>query len=624
VFTIYGLKLTIYRDFGRFGSIIMKSLTLNITRKLLAALLTLTIVQGAFGQTTAAKKPADESVEFKKEAAAFLRETAGDVNNLRTAENRISFSAEIAALMWYQDEKEARGMFQSVVGEYRQLVSMYDSQLTQLDVDPSDGSRYGLFGGEDTVKAKLNRKFRAAMAVRQQIASSVAEHDPQLAFDFYLDSLDGIANPERRKQYEMQDKYFETRLLNQIADKDAVKAAEVARKSIKNGVDYQHLEILRKIYNKDADKGAEFADAITSKLKDSSDYDDTYVLGSFLRMGVENFEKVKGERGKKPMFSEQNLRDLSELLAQRFLNDTEKRGGDPTAYINTIEKFAPARAGQLRSRFGRGEEETGSGVGMGRGYAVNANTMPPKVSSSYTMANSNSATLPGESAADRARADKMKAEEEVMGNVMKLGKKELPKEERDKIVTQARKIVSDMDSPDQKIVALSLLAGQVAKAGDKELASDIMKEASILINPQPKNYKDYMLVWMLASGYAEADPEKAFPLIESAIFRLNDVISGTVKVAEFIDTAGEIVDDGEVQVGAFGGSMVRELTGNLGMVNGTLRSLAKADIVKTKALTNSFDRPEVRVLAKMLVLRALMNTDAKNELEIEGVSADLK
>jgi hypothetical protein len=66
------------------------------------------------------------------------------------------------------------------------------------------------------------------------------------------------------------------------------------------------------------------------------------------------------------------------------------------------------------------------------------------------------------------------------------------------------------------------------------------------------------------------------------------------------------VDDGEVQVGAFGGSMMRDLTRGLGMVDGTLRSLAKADLVKTRALTNRFDRQEVRVLAKMLVLRAIM------------------
>ncbi len=128
-----------------------------------------------------------------------------------------------------------------------------------------------------------------------------------------------------------------------------------------------------------------------------------------------------------------------------------------------------------------------------------------------------------------------------------------------------------------------------------------------MVDPNPKNYQDYLLSWMLASGYAEADPDKAFPLLESTILRANDTINAFVKVAEFIDVQEEMIDDGEVQVGMFGGSMIRELTGELGMASGTIRSLVKADFVKTKNLTNTFERGEVRVLARMMVLRAVLD-----------------
>ena len=52
---------------------------------------------------------------------------------------------------------------------------------------------------------------------------------------------------------------------------------------------------------------------------------------------------------------------------------------------------------------------------------------------------------------------------------------------------------------------------------------------------------------MLAGGYAEVNPDKAFPLLESTILRANDTISAFVKVAEFIDVNEEIIADGEVQ-----------------------------------------------------------------------------
>lgn len=202
---------------------------------------------------------------------------------------------------------------------------------------------------------------------------------------------------------------------------------------------------------------------------------------------------------------------------------------------------------------------------------------------------------------------------EAFESLKKLENKELPKEEREKIILEARKIITELPNAQAKIMALSGLATQVSKMGDKELASQLMNEAQGLVNPQPKNYMDYMAVWMLASGYAQAEPEKAFPLLQDTIFRLNDTLSAFIKVGEFIDVQGEIIEDGEVQVGAFGGSMVRELTGGLGMADSTIKNMAVADFEKMKGLTNAFDRPEIRVLAKMLVLRAVIDDAKKAE-----------
>jgi len=147
-----------------------------------------------------------------------------------------------------------------------------------------------------------------------------------------------------------------------------------------------------------------------------------------------------------------------------------------------------------------------------------------------------------------------------------------------------------------------------------------MRDAERLVNPAPKNYQDFLLTWMLASGYANSDPDKAFPILEETIGRANDTLAAFVKVGEFVDVAEEMIQDGEVQVGAFGGQMVRGLTGELGMADATIQILAKADFVKTKNLTNRFDRAEIRVLAKMMVLRAVLNPKdpSKADVLIDG------
>lgn len=576
-------------------------------RKILLPFLLVLFIQAAFSQTIEMKiEAADEtkiSAELKKQAVEFLRDSAGEVGNLRTLENRISFASEMAGLMWFHDEKEARTMMNSVIGDFKQLLAQYDSQINASGIEFGDGENYYggfLGGGDQSEKARLMRKLAKAMSVRQQMTLSIAEHDPQFALDFYTGSLLTFSSPQVRKRFEEQDKYFEARLVNEIAAKDAGKALELGRKSLAKGLTYNHIELLKKIYAKDADKGATFAEEIVGKLKDGKiGSDDFYILGAAFRLGADNFDKAKKDN-KKPMFTEQNLRDLADLTAQGVLKRAGSSEGRGTSeYLEAIEKYAPSRAVQIRAKTAADKVQraaTGTDgpiVVSAEGIAVSG---PP----------------PPRPAPPGGQTEKDE-QEEMMKSLQSLGKKELPKEQREKVIAQARKIIAATPNRQQKIFALSALAAQVSKFGDKELAGDIMKDAQGLLVAAPKNYQDFMEVWILASGFALTDAEKAFPVLDDTIFRLNDTINAFVKVGEFMDVSGEMIEDGEVQVGSFGGSMVRELTRGLGAAAAdvTLLSLAKADFAKTKALTNKFERQEVRILAKMLVLRAILGDKNK-------------
>ncbi|HKX83760.1 MAG TPA: hypothetical protein VJL58_06060, partial [Pyrinomonadaceae bacterium] len=218
------------------------------------------------------------------------------------------------------------------------------------------------------------------------------------------------------------------------------------------------------------------------------------------------------------------------------------------------------------------------------------------------------------------------AEKKMFDDVAKLGKKELPKEERDRIIADARKLIATTKGREQKITALSAIASQVAAAGDRDLADELLREAETFVNPSPKNYQDFMMSWMLASGYASAKSDRAFTLLEETIQRVNGTIEAFVRVGEFVDVAEEMIVDGEVQLGAFGGSMVRGLTGELGMADNTIKLLVDHDFTKTKNLTNRFERPEVRVLAKMMVIRAVLDAkkpDVRQEDAISDVPMDV-
>lgn len=578
--------------------------------KTLFLALILLLTQIANSQDVEVKKPADDSEKLKKEAVAFLRESMEDVNNLRTLENRISFSAEMAGLMWFYDEKEARGMFAVAIGDFKELLMQYDSQLNTLGTDSEEIFSGGLIG-DVSDRRRLMRKFQTAIQVRQQIASSIAEHDAELAFVFYYDTLSSISNVEFRKQMEERDSYFESQLMKQIADKDPGKAAKFGTKSLDKGLNYNHVELLRKIHAKDADKGVEFGAAILSRVKtEKLDMADYYVMSSLIGFGAETLEKSKKEGGKKPVYSQSDLHSIADVFAQAILNTADENDSSGVGYADLIEKYAPSRAAQIRAKFRNPNSRYYGNTANSVAYGVE--TAGNSMYASNSISNSNSSRY------QREFEEREKLEQQMREAAEKIGARQLPKEEREKIITQARKILLQMPGRDKKILGLGALAAQVAKAGDKELAGEILKDAQNLVNPQPKNYQDFLFTLMLTAGYAEADPEKAFPMLEDTIYRVNDTISAFVKVGEFIDTAGEMIQDGEVQVGVFGGSMVRGMTSELGIADTTIRTLAKADFTKTKNLANRFDRAEVRILAKMMILRAVLGgkKEAKSDEEI--------
>lgn len=587
-----------------------------MSKKLLSLFLIFSFTIFSFGQSADDKRnEADEKLQ--KDAIEFLRETSAEVGRMRSMENRISFSSELASLMWFHDEKEAKLMYGGVVSDFKQLLAQFDAEMNSVAVPTEDdGLSGGIFGGYG--RSKTERKFRIAMMVRQQIAMSLAEHAPDLAYNFYYDSLSLISNPKFRKDTEQSDKYFEFKLIKQIAETDAAKAADYGKESIKRDIDYNHVELLKKIYAKDPEKGIEFGAAILSRIKgDRTSVKGLYIFNSLLSYGAANLEASKKPDAKKSIYSQSDLRDLAEVFAQAILYSTDQEGANAAVgYVDQIERFAPGRAAQIRAKF-----KSKSGPPAPRGTSGLPSATNTYVGTYAGNANRAAAVSQAEELEFKARETRAKLESKMMEDVRGLNKS-LSKEDRDRIVLQARKIISETKGKDKKIMALSMLAAQVAKIGDKELADEIMIDAERMVNPNPRNYQEFLMSWMLAAGYAETNPEKAFPLLESVILRANDTISAFVKVAEFIDTAEEMIDDGEVQVGMFGGEMLRGMTRELGMANGTINSLARADFVKTKNLTDTFDRAEIRILAKMLVLRAVLEKRKPGNTDEERMFTD--
>ena len=541
----------------------------------------------------------------EKQALEFLRETQAEVNGLRLVENRISFGSDLAAMLWTRDEREARILYSGVVDDFRQLVSQIDAQSNLLGPKPAEGDVFEVVSMfEPNERLKLARKFSVVAGVRQAIASNIAEHDPELALTFYYETAGSVSNPDFKKVMAQSDPSLEKKLIDRLASYDPAKAAAMARKTLDLGFKAQQVDMLRQLYAKDADKAADLAASYLSKVKSERPESlDLAAVSSLLKYGTQMLDQSRTISGTRSIYSDSDLRDLAETLSQAVLSRPTDGGAPLVNYARDVERFQPARAAQIRSR---AQVQTQTRM-------VNARvvTAPPAAVRGPVASTGSTAA----SAEQLAKAQREANEKKSMDDIARVSNPKLSADQREKVVTQLRKTISATPGKDKKIMTLSALASQVAKLGDKDLAAEIMRDAAAFVSPQPKNYQDFMLSWMLAAGYASVEPDRTFVILDELIGRCNEVIVSAIRTAEFVDINDEMVVDGELQIGGMAsgpaGSMIKGLTSALSGFDSVLITLAKADFQRTRELTNRFERPEARVLAKMLVLRAVLGDKTK-------------
>src|SRR5690242_19724554 len=108
-------------------------------RKLLLLVLIGLFVSQITAQKTAEPPKSKDDEKLEADAIVFLRETLNEVDGLRSVENRISFTSELAGLMWFHDEREARTMYLSVVANFKELLRQYDMQMNSYGItDPKE------------------------------------------------------------------------------------------------------------------------------------------------------------------------------------------------------------------------------------------------------------------------------------------------------------------------------------------------------------------------------------------------------------------------------------------------------------------------------------------------------
>ena len=152
------------------------------------------------------------------------------------------------------------------------------------------------------------------------------------------------------------------------------------------------------------------------------------------------------------------------------------------------------------------------------------------------------------------------------------------------------------------MTAVSLM---LKEKGEDQEAVGMLDDAEALIKDDLRDPVQTDLLLTLLCAYAVVDPPKAFAIAERTVDRANTQVSLLFLVDRVMKTGA--VKKGEVLLEQPG---LLPLDVMLMQYGKGVNALAKADFGRTKALAERFERSELRLMAQLIILKAMLQTES--------------
>lgn len=573
-------------------------------------------------ETRDRSEPETAKQELQKKTLSVLDEVVSGGWSLKLPENRSYILANAADLLWPYDEKRARNLFWEALNN----LSLPAYQPANQPVNSSAQTN-----GPTKEQLQDSNRYYAILNTRHQFLRKVAAHDPQLALDMLRATRQGPAPQVEGATRFDADADFEESLTYAAAASDPKRALQIARESLAKGLTYQILNLLGEVNQKDQDAGTSLAGEIISKLK-TENLNSSNSLAPFIVMNLLELSRtagshiVLGSSQDPPSFTrlkldENQKQDLIEVLTTAALEVHAAPNVLQTVrYVMAdIKQFAPDRAARLEARL-REVNRTSPNLG---GWDTFDQTFekatPEEILKAANKVSDDQRDVLFQQAASKAvtrgEADHYRelinsqigndAEKRVALDALDTA--QMYYDIREGKTDDLEKLFPLIRAKEQRAMAMAQLAIMLQKKGEHDEAEKLLDDARSLVKVDLANQSqsDALLAVML--GYTQVDPPKAFAMIEPVVDRTNDEISKLLlvdKVAKsgFVKKGEIVINQPQIPLEY---SMAKYAIG--------VAALGKADFDRTKALTDRFQRQELKVLARLLLAQALLRHSQTNQ-----------
>lgn len=525
--------------------------------------------------------------EQLRRESKLIEQVLADAAQLKLPENRAFAMAQAAAFLCQTDQNRARELFHRSVAE---LIT------AQTEVSEITKNTYA-FG-----------QLIYGQTPRLNILDAVSRCDPELALEFLTKTRPPkIARLMIERTDPSQQSYInneisnEQRFINLVAARNPQRAIELLRESLKKGVTYETLPLLKKVQQTDEKTAGKLTEETFQKLIEAKLTGNDYPIISAIHYFLNEFGRTKTQNEKQLEVSETSLRNLVDKISAYWLENSNNIYSAETDGFKLVEKYFPGRAVQIRKKI---EQNPPQKEYQEYNRLVSGNSSPEEMIKRAEGFQIYRTSIYGTAARKLADAGQVsqavemirskfsddEADNQISSLYYNLAFGEMSKGNFD----EAERLIDQIPTEATRFSGWLQLARQVFNKNPEEnqkRASAILERARNLIDVHELTQIQINSLVEIAGAYSEIEPERAFQTLEGIVSTLNEYADAYAVVSSFRNE--QMQRNGEFQISMSGGFLG---TGNLGTV---LAALREKDFDRTMRLIDGFRRPELRLGLKL-------------------------
>jgi hypothetical protein len=462
----------------------------------------------------------------------------------------------------------------------------------------------------------------------------IAERDPKLALEFLRATRQPPPPVHPRASFRQPDQelMLEAQLAQQIAGRDPQQALRIAEEILSRGLSSNLISLVDQLRVRDSEGASRLAANMVKKLRTANfvtDYE-ANAIASYLLLSTRPAENANanGQRPQQAISAGQNnaarlqldetaRRDLVNLLVNATVSTAaeSRRSGNTNRLLSTVqqlmpevERYAPAQAAGIRRRLEGFEGRIGGGARESPQVSETATpeaiieaaakAAPEMREQLYRMA---AWKAFNEGNPDRARQiinNHIEGASQREQMLRELEQQMFWRAASEGKIEQAQTFLARIKSTDERIGMLLQLARVTAERGNTVAAVAFLDEGWNLIGGRAKGQAQFAMQLQIAQIYAQLASPRAFEIVEASITHLNELVAA----AAVLDGFGQEAftqDELKRQDGHLWGSLAMQC-------HEALAALASVDFDHARSSADRFQRPELRLPARLAVARGIL------------------